>query len=132
MIAEWFPVHAAIDVSDGLSLDLSRLARASGVAAWIDPEKVPIHDDAFRAAAAAPGGRTPLDRALGDGEDFELLLAMPADAAEELLAAAPNGMELARIGGIVEGDGIHLRKPDGSLAPLPATGFLHRFDGEPR
>lgn len=129
-IAERHAVHAAIDVSDGLSLDLARLARASGVAAWIDPEKVPIHDDAFRAAAADPDGRTPLDRALGDGEDFELVLTMPADAAEELLAAAPDGMELARIGGIVSGKGLHVRKADGSLAPLPATGFLHRFDGE--
>ena len=129
-IAERFPVHAAIDVSDGLSLDLARLARASGVAAWIDPEKVPIHDDAFRAAAADPDGRTPLDRALGDGEDFELVLTMPAEAAEELLAAAPDGVELARIGGIVSGEGLHVRKADGSLAPLPATGFLHRFDGE--
>jgi thiamine-monophosphate kinase len=129
-IAEQFPVHAAIDVSDGLSLDLARLARASGVAAWIDPEKVPIHDDAFLAAAADPGGRSPLDRALGDGEDFELVLTMPADAAEELLAAAPDGMELARIGGIVSGEGLHVRKADGSLAPLPVTGFLHRFDGQ--
>ena len=129
-IAERFPVHAAIDVSDGLALDLARLARASGVAAWIDPEAVPIHDDAFRAAAAEPGGRPPLERALGDGEDFELVLAMPADAADAAVASPPEGVALTRIGGVVSGSGLHLRKPDGSLAPLPATGFLHRFDGK--
>jgi thiamine-monophosphate kinase len=54
-----------IDVSDGLSLDLGRLARASGVA--VDLDAVPV----------APGA-TP-EQALGGGEDYELVFTAPAE-----------------------------------------------------
>lgn len=54
---------ACIDLSDGLSLDLHRLAKASGVAAQID--SIPI----FRGAT--------MDRALHGGEDYELLFTLP-------------------------------------------------------
>ena len=54
-------VHAMIDVSDGLALDLHRLADASGVGFELDD--VPV----------APGA-TP-EEALGGGEDYELVLA---------------------------------------------------------
>ncbi|MHC4377421.1 MAG: thiamine-phosphate kinase, partial [Planctomycetota bacterium] len=62
-----------MDVSDGLALDLHRLARASDVA--FELHDVPIHRDARRAARAS--GRTPLEHALGDGEDHELLACLP-------------------------------------------------------
>jgi thiamine-monophosphate kinase len=54
--------HAMIDVSDGLALDLHRLADASGVGFRLD--EVPV-------AAGAT-----LDEALGGGEDYELVLAL--------------------------------------------------------
>ncbi len=54
---------AMIDVSDGLALDLHRLADASGVGFVLDA--VPV----------APGAR--LDEALGGGEDYELVVATP-------------------------------------------------------
>lgn len=60
---------AMMDISDGLAKDLDRLARASQVA--IDLEHVPLHRDAVRAARLS--GRTPLDHALHDGEDHELV-----------------------------------------------------------
>ncbi len=59
--------HAMIDVSDGLALDLHRLADASGVGFRLDT--VPV------AAGATE------DEALGGGEDYELLVAVdPGDA----------------------------------------------------
>jgi thiamine-monophosphate kinase len=58
--------HAMIDVSDGLALDLHRLADASGVGFHLD--EVPV-------AAGAT-----LDEALGGGEDYELVFAV--DSAE--------------------------------------------------
>ena len=59
--------HAMIDVSDGLALDLHRLADASGVGFRLDT--VPV------AAGATE------DEALGGGEDYELLIAVdPGDA----------------------------------------------------
>ena len=72
-------VTAAIDVSDGLSLDLDRLCAASGVGVVIDRDAVPIHDDAR--ARSQQTGETAFRHAWSDGEDFELILAVaPEDA----------------------------------------------------
>lgn len=65
-------VHAMMDCSDGLSTDLARMARASGVGARI--ERVPVADAA--AAAANALGVDPVGYALAGGEDFELLIAV--------------------------------------------------------
>lgn len=66
-------VHACIDVSDGLAIDLLNLL-GEAFSAELDPEAVPVHPDAVEAAKAS--GRTPLDHALNDGEDHELLFTM--------------------------------------------------------
>jgi thiamine-monophosphate kinase len=78
--------HAMIDVSDGLALDLHRLADASGVGFRLD--EVPV-------AAGAT-----LQDALGGGEDYELLIAVGADDARALVDAfARAGLRVpARIG----------------------------------
>ena len=79
----YYRIHAAIDTSDGLLLDLSRLAAESGVGFRINEAKVPIHPDTAK-------GTTPaLRAALGDGEDFELILAVPPKEAARLLADQP-------------------------------------------
>jgi thiamine-monophosphate kinase len=57
---------AAIDVSDGLSTDLSHLCEESGVAAEIDAEALPID------------ARATLEQALHGGEDYELLFTASA------------------------------------------------------
>ncbi len=54
-------VSGAIDLSDGLSLDLARLCIASNVSAEIDSHRLPIARNAT------------LDEALNGGEDYELL-----------------------------------------------------------
>ena len=134
-IARQFTVHAAIDISDGLSLDLSRLAAASNVGGLIDLTAVPVHPDAERLASLQPAaGKTPLDHALGDGEDFELLLAMPADEANRLVATPPDelvpgsSMRPAIIGEIVAELGLQGKAADGRQYPLAAEGFDHAFE----
>lgn len=124
-IAARLTVHAAIDVSDGLSLDLDRLLRASGVRGVIDAARVPIHDDARRRSLDEGDGVTPFEHALGDGEDFELLLAMPPADAMALLAAPPGDLRPAVIGDVSAGSGLALRTADGSERPLAPTGWLH-------
>lgn len=124
-IASRFRVHAAIDVSDGLSLDLDRLLRESAVRGLVDAGLVPIHDDARRRSVLEEDGITPLDHALADGEDFELLLAIPAADARALVAAPPDGLRPAIIGEVVAGSGIGLRGTDGSVRPLAPRGWIH-------
>jgi thiamine-monophosphate kinase len=65
-------VTAMIDISDGLSRDLAHICLQSGVVAIINAASVPIHSDAN--ALSERDGRAPLDHALNDGEDHELLL----------------------------------------------------------
>ena len=128
-IAERFPVHAAIDCSDGLALDLARMMAASGTRGVVRLAAVPIHPDAFRRAAR--DGGTPLDHALGDGEDFELILALPAEAAHGLVAAAgtpPLDPPITVIGTVEEGAGLIAEKADGSRSPLAPRGYVHDFD----
>ncbi|NDC53091.1 MAG: thiamine-monophosphate kinase [Planctomycetia bacterium] len=128
-IAAHFDVHAAIDVSDGLSLDLGRMMAASGTRGVVRTAAVPIHADAVRRAAR--DGGTPLDHALGDGEDFELILALPAAEAHRLVAAAaapPLGLAITVIGAVEEGAGLVAEAADGGQSPLEPRGFVHAFD----
>lgn len=127
-IAERFPVHAAIDCSDGLSLDLARMMAASGTCGVIRPADVPIHPDAARRAAR--DGGTALDHALGDGEDFELILAMPPEAARALVAAAgtpPLDLPITVIGVVEEGAGLVAETAAGVRSPLEPRGYVHDF-----
>jgi len=131
-IAERFTVHAAIDVSDGLALDLARMMAASGTGAVLDAAAVPIHADAVRMSGLPGDGRTPLDHALGDGEDFELLLTLPAAEAARLVAAAKTAaldLPLTSVGTVVAGSGLAVRRADGTQTPLEPSGFVHAFDG---
>lgn len=88
-------IHGAIDISDGLELDLSRMARESGVGYRLALDAVPIHADALNPPPNAqdyPGWKTeklPIRHALEDGEDFELILAVPPDEAKRLVEEQP-------------------------------------------
>src|SRR6056297_181221 len=120
-IAEAVEVHAAMDVSDGLSLDLDRLCAASGVGAELEMESIPIHEDAIRIADQQQG--TALEHALGDGEDFELILAMSQTDADRLLAT-DVGVAVTQIGNFTGRTGLWMRKT-GRLERLSPSGYIH-------
>lgn len=124
---EHHEIHAAIDLSDGLSLDLHRLAWESGLGAVLDETLIPITDEACRLSER--DGRSPLKHALADGEDFELLLAVPAPEADRLLKTQPLrerfGTTLYRVGVLTEKKEFLLRDCQGKLAPLAPEGFEH-------
>ena len=76
-------------------------------------------------------GRTPLDHALGDGEDFELVLAMPPAEARRLVAESqhpPFSVAFTIIGQVVAGAGLFASTATGDRRPLSAQGFIHALD----
>ncbi|KKK57267.1 hypothetical protein LCGC14_3056180, partial [marine sediment metagenome] len=95
LLNERYQLHAGIDVSDGLSIDLAHLAEQSGCGVILQTDAVPVADDARRLAETRAEGSTPLDHALSDGEDFELGLVLDhhrrAVAADEINAAGGPG-----------------------------------------
>jgi thiamine-monophosphate kinase len=103
---------AMIDVSDGLSIDLGRLADASSVG--IALELVPVAEGAT------------LDDALGGGEDYELLFCAPDDGVTAGFLDRDLRRPL-RIGACTAEPG--RLTLDGEL--LGRTGFEHRFGGAP-
>jgi thiamine-monophosphate kinase len=74
-LAEQFTPTAMIDISDGLVQDLSHVLAASKVGACLDLECIPVSSDARKMAKG--DCRKMLERALSDGEDFELLFTVP-------------------------------------------------------
>jgi thiamine-monophosphate kinase len=120
-----YQLHAGMDVSDGLSLDLSRLCAASGCGARVELAKVPISDDARRLADQLADSTTPLDHALSDGEDFELLLAVPPDDARRMLEEQPLDVQLTCIGEFVAEAGLRQVDDRGNVSPLTPRGYQH-------
>ncbi len=114
-------VTSAIDISDGLSLDLDRLCAASGLGAELDTEKIPIHEDARTLAKSS--GRTPFQHAWSDGEEFELLITMSQKHADSL-ADQNMGAPLTQIGNIVGRTGLWQRQ-QGKLKRLSPQGYIH-------
>jgi thiamine-monophosphate kinase len=127
-LAGRYRLHAGIDVSDGLSIDLGRLATESGCGAVLEAEAIPIRDDARRLAKELADGSSPLDHALGDGEDFELILAVAAEEAERMIAERPLEVELTNVGRFVARPGLWLADSSGGREPLSLRGYQHEFD----
>jgi thiamine-monophosphate kinase len=125
---EQFELHAGTDVSDGLSIDLAHIAEESGCGAVLDAAVIPIADAARRLAALRGDGSTPLDHALSDGEDFELILAVPPAEAERMLSRQPLEVPLTAIGRFVERPGLWLADRDGELQPFEPRGYQHEMD----
>ncbi|NBW87630.1 MAG: hypothetical protein EBR23_12625 [Planctomycetia bacterium] len=103
---------------------------ASGTAAVLDLAAVPIHADAARMSGLPGDGRSPLEHALGDGEDFELVLALDPTSARDLVAASgrpPLDVPVTVIGEVVEGRGLFARTADGGREQLKPRGFVHDF-----
>jgi thiamine-monophosphate kinase len=112
---------AAMDLSDGLVGDLPKLARASGVAAQVAIERLPLSD----ALLAAADLRQARDWALGAGDDYELLLAVPPARYAALEAAAARlNLRLTAVGELGSGSGVTWSVNGKDFAPQ-SSGFDH-------
>jgi thiamine-monophosphate kinase len=126
-LAEHFPIHALMDLSDGLGGDLRHILRASKVGAEILKSSVPISRAAKLRAKENSAAKPPFIAALGDGEDFELLFTLASKDAVKLLDGWKKkfpDLKLSCVGKIVAGDGVLVRDKIGSHK-LKAEGYIH-------
>ena len=126
-LAEHFPIHALMDLSDGLAGDLRHILNASKVGAEILKSAVPVARAAKLRAKENSSAKPPFIAALGDGEDFELLFTLSSKDAIQLLDAWKKkfpDLKLSCIGKIVAGEGILIRDKMGSHQ-LNANGYVH-------
>lgn len=97
-------VRCCMDVSDGLSGDLPKIASASGVGARVSLETIPVLP-----AVRALFPNEWQELALHGGEDYELLMTAPPELAEGLIEEAKSvGATLTPVGEIVSREGVQL------------------------
>jgi thiamine-monophosphate kinase len=125
-LAEREEVSAAIDISDGLLMDLSRMLEASGeregaeFGAELNASAIPIAAAAQKAASQS--GEEALQHALSDGEDHELLFGLRQELPEE---GPLTGRSRRAIGFVTETPGIFLRDRRGRSQQLKVVGYQH-------
>ncbi|MDR1477705.1 MAG: thiamine-phosphate kinase [Planctomycetaceae bacterium] len=120
-------IHAGIDISDGLAIDLHRVAKESNLGTIIYADAIPISRDA--SICTKKSGRLPIEHALSDGEDFELILAVPEDEATKLIESQPLldrfGCRLSKIGKFTTDKNIRIVNKNGTIEKLEPLGFQH-------
>jgi thiamine-monophosphate kinase len=123
-IAERGIARAGMDISDGLSLDLTEICSRSGVGAVIEAAAVPVDPKAAGLERARGGDALAL--ALHGGEDYQLLLAVEPEQIEEIGGLARVwGVEVAVVGEFVEGEpAVRIRDGSGER-PLVPGGHDH-------
>jgi thiamine-monophosphate kinase len=115
-----FPT-AMMDLSDGLSTDLDRLCRSSGVGARVREANLPVVrvPESLRRQ-----GIEPLKLARDGGEDCQLLFTVPVRAAGHI-PPTRDGVRITEIGEIVRGHGVSMISADGTSSPLAPRGWDH-------
>ena len=123
-------ITAMLDISDGLSGDLSHLCQRSHVGARVEVAHIPISHAVRTIAAIA--GRDPLPWALHGGEDYELLFTVAPNHVEAVMQAVQSatGTPVTPIGIItVSQDGMQLVYPDGHSEALRVRSWNHLAAG---
>jgi thiamine-monophosphate kinase len=111
-------IHAMMDLSDGLSTDLTRLCASSQVGATIEAKKIPISE-------AAAQRLDPMGAALDDGEDFELLFTLSSNHAVDLLQQWTDPLMITPIGKVTDSGRTELVRADGHIQRLQPAGYDH-------
>ena len=126
-LAHAMNIHAMMDISDGLAMDLPRMMAASGTGACVDGPAIPIHPDAV--LLERRDHQPALSHALCDGEDYELLLAVdPRDA--RLLSRFDTQTPISIIGKVTAEKGdLVLVDDQGNTKPWPCGGW--EYSGDP-
>ena len=113
---------SAIDISDGLLADLGHVAAASGVAAQIVLDRIPLSDvlNAHKHSEAIMRG------VLSGGDDYELCFTVPEISVDKLEDVARQcQLRLTEIGRMVEGSGVLCLDNDNKPVPVEVAGYQH-------
>ncbi len=109
-----YKINSMLDISDGLSIDLHRLSKASSVGALIYRESIPVSKEARS-----------FDEALNMGEDFELLFTASEKEAARILKDKSN-FAFACIGEVLsKSQGLKIADKYGKVKSLISRGYQH-------
>ncbi len=124
-LARTYPVGGMMDISDGLALDLFRMCEASRVGARLFARQIPLSADAR--LMGRKSGRSAVDHALSDGEDYELLFTLPPRHLGRILGDPAFGRcGVREIGAITKERKMSLVDEFGRVTALSPWGYLHR------
>lgn len=116
-------VTAMMDVSDGLLIDATRMAEASGAAVRVDLDAVPLSEAYLTALGDTREARIAAATA---GDDYELLFAAAPERTQELLALSGRlGIPLTPVGAFEPGAGLALAERGAPLTLPPRLGWEH-------
>ncbi|MEM9941926.1 MAG: thiamine-phosphate kinase, partial [Planctomycetota bacterium] len=120
-LRDHYPVKAATDVTDSLSLDLASMADASNVTLQIDAGRIPLSN-----SIADFEEFTAIHHALVDGEDFELILSVSPSVAEQILKDPSIDVPVTEIGVVIpKGTDSILLDQNGTVSPFQPQGYIH-------
>ena len=115
MLVKNFKINSMIDLSDGLSMDLARIAEASGVGARIYKSLIPLS-----------GKSGSIEKAVFGGEDFELLFTAPLKESRKIAKRMGEDLPITLIGEIVDKKlGVCLIGENGKAEVIKPKGFRH-------
>ncbi|MBP7056231.1 MAG: thiamine-phosphate kinase [Candidatus Omnitrophica bacterium] len=115
-IVKNFKVNSMIDVSDGLLIDLSRILRASSAGARLFKDSIPLSRDADS-----------FEKAVSEGEDFELLFTMSVKEARRFFIHGLRKMKtpVTLIGQITGNEKGFVLVTERGEKKITGSGFLH-------
>jgi thiamine-monophosphate kinase len=116
--------NAAMDVSDGLAGDLTKLCAASGVSAVIDAQSIPL---SAPAATLLARGAVGIEAIVSGGDDYEILSAISENRFEAFAqAAGMAGVAVTSIGTVIGGGAVpRFLDPQGREIALQRLSYSH-------
>ena len=113
---------AMVDISDGFCADLGHICAASGVGVLIQESDLPVVD-----LKGVELDESPLQLALGGGEDYELCFTIPPDRCEAAMAAVTEatGTKVTRVGEVVDASRGRVLLVESAETPLESPGWDH-------
>jgi thiamine-monophosphate kinase len=119
-IADSGCASAMIDISDGLSSDLSHICSRSGVGADVLVDRIPLSRSLLKMSGKL--SKPPLQYALAGGEDYELLFTVPQSRLTKLRSLK---IPVTEIGMITAGKTVSAVDSAGKKRPLQPAGYDH-------